>query len=111
MKIGGKTLLDSARNENATHAAPIESGEGPRKSFLRRLFSHGKIAIRGDRYGTANNSTILAPADAAIQVGVEPTLEASKETWQRAWKLHRFMMRAVLHRCDRCRPTDSKLAL
>ena len=65
-----------------------------------------------NKYGIANNSTILSPIDAAHSVGVRPTLEnATKGTWQRAWRLHRFMMKVVLHRFDWCRPGDSKLAL
>ena len=68
--------------------------------------------IRASNYGIANNSTVLSPVEAAASVGVRPTLEnATKGTWQRAWKLHRFMMKVVLHRFDRCRPGDSKLAL
>eukprot|EP01082_Thalassiosira_pseudonana_P008973 g7712.t1 g7712 contig26:107985-109677(-) len=67
--------------------------------------------IRGaNKYGSSNNSTILTPSDAALKVGVRPTLEASKEVWQRAWKLHRFMMKP-LHVWDGCQPSDSKLAL
>lgn len=71
-----------------------------------------KQQIRASKYGIANNSTILSPADAAASVGVRPTLEnATKGKWQRAWKLHRFMMKVLLHRFDSCRPGDSKLAL
>jgi hypothetical protein len=67
--------------------------------------------IRGaNKYGISNNSTILGPADAALKVGVKPTKEATKQEWQRAWKLHRFMMKP-LHMFDGCRPKDSKLAL
>ncbi|KAL3794329.1 hypothetical protein ACHAW5_009889 [Stephanodiscus triporus] len=71
----------------------------------------GGGGIRGDRYGASNNSTILTPAEAAASAGVEPAIEATKETWQRAWRFHRFMMTKVLHRFDGCRPTDSKLSL
>mmetsp|Transcript_11045 Transcript_11045/g.16297 ORF Transcript_11045/g.16297 Transcript_11045/m.16297 type:complete len:447 (-) Transcript_11045:205-1545(-) len=67
--------------------------------------------IRGsNKYGTSNNSTILTPSDAALKVGVLPTKEATKEEWQRAWKLHRGLMKP-LHLGDWCRPKDSKLAL
>ena len=68
--------------------------------------------VRASHYGIANNSTILSPMDAAVAVGVRPTHEnATKGTWQRAWKLHRFMMRFILHKLDFCRPGDSNLAL
>lgn len=75
-----------------------------RKSILQRIATKGGN-IRGDRYGTANNSTILAPSDAAIKVGVEPTMEASKEVWQRAWRIHRFML-PILYRFDRVQSED-----
>jgi hypothetical protein len=69
------------------------------------------VIIRGaDKYGTQNNSTILSPTDAALRVGVKPTKEATKLEWQRAWRMHRVMMKP-LHWFDGCRPTDSKLAL
>ncbi len=68
--------------------------------------------IRASHYGIANNSTILSPMDAAVAVGVRPTLaNATKGTWQRAWKLHRFLLRFLLHVFDLCRPGESKLAL
>mmetsp|Transcript_3330 Transcript_3330/g.5575 ORF Transcript_3330/g.5575 Transcript_3330/m.5575 type:complete len:474 (-) Transcript_3330:271-1692(-) len=67
--------------------------------------------IRGsNKYGTNNNSTILTPSDAAQKVGVLPTKNATKGEWQRAWKLHRGLMKP-LHLMDGCRPKDSKLAL
>ena len=69
----------------------------------RIIFTKG--VIRGDRYGAANNSTILAPSDAAIKVGVEPTMEASKEVWQRAWRIHRFLL-PILYRFDRIQSED-----
>jgi hypothetical protein len=80
-------------------------------SLLRRLKSklHLSATTRGARYG---NSTILTPSDAAIAVGVKPTLEASKSMWQTAWKLHRFLLPIVHFRAwDKCRMKDSKLAL
>ena len=107
-KADGRSLLDDNIQSGD------EASENIRKSFLQRIFKRGGVralpVIRGDKYGASNNSTILAPSDAAIKVGVEPTLEATKETWQRAWRLHRFMMR-ILHRFDKCQPKDSKLAL
>jgi len=79
------------------------------KSILNRLFNSNKSStiIRGSKY---ENSTILTPADAANTVNVKPTREATKQEWQRAWKLHRFMMK-ILHKFDGCKPKDSKLAL
>ena len=84
------------------------------KSFIQRLFNRNKrsnLTIRGNnKYGTQNNSTILTPIDAAIKVSVQPTRNATKQEWQRAWKIHRYMMK-ILHKFDECKPTDSKLAL
>ena len=89
------------------------------KSFIQRLFSRNNSnttnnsnnTIRGNnKYGTLNNSTILTPIDAALKVGVAPTRNATKQEWQRAWKIHRYMMK-ILHKFDECKPTDSKLAL
>ena len=84
------------------------------KSFIiQRLFNRSKSSntIRGNnKYGTLNNSTILTPIDAALKVGVAPTRNATKQEWQRAWKIHRYMMK-ILHKFDECKPTDSKLAL
>jgi hypothetical protein len=77
----------------------------------KSLFFRSRGSVRGDRYGASNNSTILTPTEAAGVVGVEPSIEATKETWQRAWRLHRFLMTKVLHRFDGCRPKDSKLSL
>ena len=84
-----------------------------RKSILHRLLrsSPSNNNIRGNSYGTINNSTVLSPADAALAVGVKPTKpDATKHEWQRAWKIHRFMMK-ILHAVDGCKPKDSKLAL
>ncbi len=73
--------------------------------------SSSTTAIRGaNKYGHQNNSTILSPSDAAIKVGVKPTKEATKTEWQRAWKIHRFLMKP-LHLFDNCHPQDSKLSL
>ena len=97
--------------QNQAGSASSDVDDGPsrgRLAFLRRMTT--RRDIRGDRYGSRNNSTVLAPADAATKVGVKPTLEASKETWQRAWRLHRWAMR-YLHMFDSAQPTDSKLAL
>lgn len=67
------------------------------------------LPIRGSLY---NTTTILTPNDAAIAVGVKPTAEASKYTWQTAWKIHRFMLPILHYRIwDRCEMKDSKLAL
>ena len=110
-KIDGKHLLESRNDDETSKDAPN------RKSILQKITTHNFKSntpvptMRGnDKYGATNNSTILTPSDAAIKVGVRPTLEATKETWQRAWKLHRFMMK-WLHYWDGCQPKDSKLAL
>eukprot|EP00578_Thalassiosira_sp_NH16_P016294 CAMPEP_0181127684 /NCGR_PEP_ID=MMETSP1071-20121207/28332_1 /TAXON_ID=35127 /ORGANISM="Thalassiosira sp., Strain NH16" /LENGTH=497 /DNA_ID=CAMNT_0023213445 /DNA_START=122 /DNA_END=1615 /DNA_ORIENTATION=- len=91
-KADGRSLLDDNIQSGD------EASENIRKSFLQRIFKRGGVralpVIRGDKYGASNNSTILAPSDAAIKVG----------------ELHRFMMR-ILHRFDKCQPKDSKLAL
>eukprot|EP00804_Cyclotella_cryptica_P014996 CCRYP_000607-RB/>CCRYP_000607-RB protein AED:0.05 eAED:0.05 QI:84/1/1/1/1/1/4/494/482 len=71
--------------------------------------SSASDAVRGSRYQLAD-STILTPCRAASAVGVRPTLEASKQTWQRAWRLHRALL-PLLHCWDACRMKDSKLAL
>jgi hypothetical protein len=71
------------------------------------------VVIQGaNKYGPTNNSTILSPSDAAIAVGVAPTKkDATKTEWQRAWKIHRYLMKTILHRFDNCYPQDSKLSL
>ena len=75
-------------------------------SWLRRVKS---LTVRGSHY---NTTTILTPNDAAIAVGVKPTAEASKYTWQTAWRIHRFMLPILHYRLwDRCEMKDSKLAL
>ena len=102
----------------AALASPLSSGSPSSlrlsmASFeeLTFIYSVSRI-IRREGYATSNNPTILNPHKAAAMVGVEPARDgATKETWQRAWKLHRFMMTKVLHRFDRCRPKDSKLSL
>jgi hypothetical protein len=68
---------------------------------------HVASKIRGSHYA---NTTILTPIDAASKVGVRPTLETSKEVWQRAWRLHKAVLPA-LHFWDACEMKDSKLAL
>ncbi|KAL7549443.1 hypothetical protein ACHAWF_012712 [Thalassiosira exigua] len=107
-------LDGTSRPTAAAAAEPASEGPPPRGSVLRRVlrtFDGAAVAsIRGDRYGPSNGSTVLAPSDAARRVGVEPTAEASNETWKRAWRFQRFAMR-MLHGVDGCRPKDSKLAL
>jgi len=41
---------------------------------------------------------------------VKPPLEASKEAWQRAWKIQKRAL-PILHLFDRCKPSNSKLNL
>lgn len=145
LRLAPSTRRRKIQNQNqAAYRAASSDADRPsshgRLALLKRIIKRGDI--RGaDRYGSTNNSTILAPADAgeievicswcssvplfitevsiryldvvqhaAFKVGVKPTLEASKETWQRAWRLHRFMMKH-LHKFDSAQPTDSKLAL
>ena len=77
-----------------------------------RISSSTTVVIRGaNKYGHTNNSTIQSPSDAAIQVGVTPTKDATKTEWQRAWKIHRYLMKTILHLFDNCHPQDSKLSL
>lgn len=65
------------------------------------LFLSSSANIRGNRYGTSNNSTILTAEDAAQAVGVIPPLvNASKGKWKRAWKFHQFML-PILHSTER----------
>ena len=96
----------TSNNEVTIDGKPLINNKN--KSILNRLFNSNKSSlIRGSKY---ENSTILTPADAAVKVNVKPTREATKQEWQRAWKLHRFMMK-ILHKFDGCKPKDSKLAL
>ena len=102
------TLQSTTSNDEVTiDGKPLINNKN--KSILNRLFDSNKTSpiIRGSKY---ENSTILTPADAAISVNIKPTREATKQEWQRAWKLHRFMMK-ILHKFDSCEPKDSKLAL
>lgn len=122
VEIDGKSILEErhnatkSKNNQDTSKSSNHGVKTSRISIFKKIkrkfqLKGGDATInRGDKYGTENNSTILTPSDAALKVGVVPTLEASKETWQRAYKLHRFMLR-WLHYWDRCQPTDSKLAL
>lgn len=98
-------------HHRARPGLPLSSPEPP-TSLLHRLQSKLRQPIRGSRY-VGSNSTILTPTDAAQAVGVQPTFEASKWTWQTAWRVHRFLLQFVLHwrAWDRCRMEDSKLAL
>jgi hypothetical protein len=81
-------------------------------SLSSTRISSSTTVIRGaNKYGRTNNSTILSPSDAAIAVGVTPTKEATKTEWQRAWKIHRYLMKTILHLFDNCYPQDSKLSL
>jgi len=100
------TLQSTPNDEVTIGGRPLINSN---KSILNRLFNSNKSSpiIRGSKY---ENSTILTPANAAIKVNVKPTREATKQEWQRAWKLHRFMMK-ILHKFDGCKPKDSKLAL
>ena len=102
----GRPLMNNNKINNQTDTT--------RKSILHRLFrssSPSNNNIRGNSYGTVNNSTVLSPADAALAVGVKPTKpDATKNEWQRAWRIHRFSMK-ILHAVDGCKPKDSKLAL
>ena len=102
------TLQSTTSNDEVTiDGKPLINNKN--KSILNRLFNSKKSSptIRGSKY---DNSTILTPVDAATKVNVKPTREATKQEWQRAWKLHRFMMK-ILHKFDGCKPKDSKLAL
>mmetsp|Transcript_9463 Transcript_9463/g.19000 ORF Transcript_9463/g.19000 Transcript_9463/m.19000 type:complete len:538 (+) Transcript_9463:206-1819(+) len=122
VEIDGKSILEErndATKSKINHNTFTSSNHGvktPRISILKKIKRKFQLkggdatTNRGDKYGMENNSTILTPSDAALKVGVVPTLEASKETWQRAYKFNRFMLR-WLHYWDRCQPTDSKLAL
>jgi len=65
--------------------------------------------VRGERY-KSENLTLPSPAIIAAQLGVQPTKEASKKTWQRAWKLHKRLI-PLLHSTDSCKPPDSSLNL
>ena len=83
-------------------------------SFLARPSSEyhqidGKTAIRGDRYFNAN-STIPHASEVSDKLGVQPPIEASKKTWQRAWKLHKRAL-PLLHIFDKCKPPNSSLNL
>ena len=95
-------LLCSA---NAFVAEPSQPGQ-----VVRQLKRPNEI--RGsNRYGSANNSTILSPEEAAAAVGVKPANpRATKKTWQRAWRLHKRML-PILHAFDRNKPPDSSLSL
>lgn len=68
-----------------------------------------KISIRGDRY-FETNSTIPHANIVSEALGVQPPIEASKEKWQRAWKIHKRAL-TVLHAFDSCKPSNSKLNL
>ena len=65
--------------------------------------------VRGEKY-KSENSTLPSPAIIAAELGVQPTKEASKKTWQRAWKLHKRLI-PLLHSTDSCKPPDSSLNL
>jgi hypothetical protein len=66
--------------------------------------------VRGDRYGTENNSTIPTPEQVAQKLGVKSTKETSAKTWKRAWRLQKKVL-PLLHSMDSCRPPDSSLNL
>ena len=105
--------LHARPSSNPVIQTPASAQPGSNStSLLHRLRSKLRRPIRGSRY-VDSNSTILTPSDAALAVGVKPTMEASKATWQTAWKVHRFLLQYVLHSrvWDKCQMKDSKLAL
>lgn len=63
--------------------------------------------IRGERY-KGERSTIPTVETVASRLGVKPLKDASKETWQRAWKTQKRAL-PLLHSTDGCKPPDSKL--
>ena len=77
-------------------------------AFVQRTPPCAKI--RGDGYGSNNNSTIFSSEESAALVGVAPVSQAPASEWKRAWKVHR---RAIpfLHAFDRYKPPDSSLSL
>ena len=65
--------------------------------------------IRGDSYGTQQNSTILSAKDAALAVGVEPPdSKASVRKWKWAYMFQKYMT-PLLHLFDRQKPPNSSL--
>ena len=66
--------------------------------------------IRGENYGSANNSTIPTAQECAEAVGVKPPLEVSSKTWKRAWNIQMKAL-PILHLFDPYKPPDSKLSL
>jgi len=82
------------------------------KSYLKTIHSD-QDQIRGDKYGLHNNSTIPTPQQVAELVGVKPSLDASKQTWKRAWVLQKRAL-PFLHfseRFSRYKVVDSSLNL
>lgn len=66
--------------------------------------------IRGENYGSANNSTIFTAQECAEAVGVKPPLDVPSKTWKRAWNIQMKAL-PILHSLDPYKPPDSKLSL
>lgn len=99
--------VSSRRQAKSTPVEPSRPGEAVPVRLLKN-----PDEIRGEnRYGAINNSTIPSAKEAAVAVGVKPPKgNASKKTWQRAWRMHKRVM-PLLHLGDRCKPPDSSLSL
>lgn len=69
-----------------------------------------KQGIRGDGYGSSNNSTIPTAQECADAVGVKPPLEVPAKAWKRAWNIQQKAL-PILHLFDKYKPPDSKLSL
>ncbi|VEU45135.1 unnamed protein product [Pseudo-nitzschia multistriata] len=91
----------------------LEARDNASKSPVNNATAFKTIAqpklIRGEQYKN-ENSTLPSPEVIAAKLGVRPSKEASKGTWQRAWKLHKRLI-PLLHSTDGCKPPDSSLNL
>ena len=81
----------------------------PSSSSSKYHLLDDKTSIRGDKYFN-KNSTIPHASEVSKRLGVRPPIEASKQTWQRAWKTHKRAL-PILHAFDKCKPTNSALNL
>lgn len=98
---------------NPFYLNPLKAAAKSSSSSSFRPITSSPDLIRGDRYGTTNNSTIPTPQEVADIVGVRPSREASKRTWQRAWKIHKRALPFlhIIERGKKNKVVDSSLNL
>jgi Leucine carboxyl methyltransferase len=108
--IASIIVLDLGSEATAfTSASCVITNNSNAKSISRVQRQQILQRIRGETYGSSNNSTIPTAQAAAIAVGVQPPeAQASVRKWKWAYMLQKYAT-PVLHLLDRQKPPNSSL--